>query len=363
MSISKRKLKNGKTVYDVSLEYGIVNGARDRVSKTFDTLKEAQAAEKDAERFRKAVADKTGKIRLSEYIDRFYWPVTSRRLEVTSLETYERDIRLRIKPYLGGYYLDALDRRKIQEMCDACATESVARKAVATLKTILNEAIGDGYITGNPALARFAYPPKGKKRDNGVILPDFEQINEFIAIVQNTATETITRLVMTGLMLGLRPEERYALDYEDFDFAKGTVYIKGAYVVAMKKNGGNQEKKTKTPLSKRLIPMPQAFIDWFYWTDNGTGAWITNKSGRRLSPSTGRHMWERYLKEHPELPPVTLENMRHSFATSCLHAGMNIEDLSRMLGHSDINTTFRRYVKPDLKNMRAGLAKIPYDFD
>ena len=72
-------------------------------------------------------------------------------------------------------------------------------------------------------------------------------------------------------------------------------------------------------------------------------------------------MWNRYLKEHPELPRVTLENMRHSFATACLHAGMNVEDLSRMLGHSDINTTYRRYVKPDLANIRAGLAKIPYD--
>lgn len=39
---------------------------------------------------------------------------------------------------------------------------------------------------------------------------------------------------------------------------------------------------------------------------------------------------------------------------------MNVEDLSRILGHSDINTTFRRYVKPDLKNMRRSVAVIPY---
>ena len=106
--------------------------------------------------------------------------------------------------------------------------------------------------------------------------------------------------------------------------------------------------------------MPKQFIDWFYYTDEGSGAWIKNKHGDRLSPSTAQKQWRRYLSEHPELPPVTLENMRHSFATSCLNAGMNIEDLSRMLGHSDINTTFRRYVKPDLKNIRAGLALIPY---
>ena len=360
MSIHKRQLKDGTTVYDVTLEYGIYRGKRLRECKTFHTLKAAQDADKDAKRYRQAVNDRSGKLRLSEYIDNFYWPIASRRLEVTSLETYEREIRKRIKPYLGNCFLEDIDRYKIQTMIDDCSTESVARKSVATLKTILNEAMGDGYIKSNPAMARFAYPKKGKKRDNGVILSDFSQIASFIAVVQNDALEPITRLVMTGLMLGLRPEERYALNYEDFDFENGTVYVHGAYVVASKKNGGNQLKKTKTPLSNRVIPMPKQFQDWFYYTSNGKGAWIVSSTGERLSPNYGRKLWNRYLDAHPELPRVTLENMRHSFATSCLHAGMNVEDLSRMLGHSDINTTYRRYVKPDLSNIRAGLAKIPY---
>lgn len=360
MSIRKRKLKDGSIVYDAILEYGLSGGQRDRQWRTFKTLKEAKAADDDARRYRDAVKNRTGKLRLSEYIDKYYWPITSRRLEATSLDTYERDIRLRIKPYLGDYFLDDLDRQKIQRMVDNCATESVARKAVATLKTILNEAVGDGFIDGNPATARYAYPKNRGKRDNGLILTDFKQIASFIDQVQDDAPEAITKLVMSGLMLGLRPEERYALNYEDFDFENGTVNVHGAYVVASRKHGGNQMKKTKTPLSNRLVPMPKPFADWFYWTDEKDGAWITNEYGGRLSPNGAQKRWMRYLAKHPDLPHITLENMRHSFATSCLNAGMHVEDLSRMLGHSDINTTYRRYVKPDLKNIREGLAKIPY---
>jgi len=360
MSIHARKLKNGKTVYDAILEYGTSSGVRVRESKTFQTKAEAKAAEEEARRYRDAASVRTGKIRLSEYIDRHYMPIASRRLQPTSLETYEREIDKRIKPYLGNFFLEDIDRRKIQRMVDSCKTEAVGRKAVATLKTILNEAVGDGFINGNPATARFAFPPKGRNRDNGLVLSDFGQIAQFIEDIQKDAPEPIVRLVMAGLMLGLRPEERYALDYEDFDFANGTVMVRNAYVTVSSKHGGNQLKSTKTKLSKRLIPMPQPFIDWFYWEDEGSGPWIKNRDGNRLSPSTGRKMWARYLRDHPDLPQVTLENMRHSFATSCLHAGMNVEDLSRMLGHSDINTTFRRYVKPDLKNMREGLSLIPY---
>lgn len=360
MSIKKRKLKSGRTVYDAVLEYGNDGNKRYRETKTFQTLKEAQAAEREAKRYREALRQRTGKIRLAEYIENHYMPIASKRLQVTSLETYETEIKKRIVPCLGRFFLDDLDRRKIQAMLDTCATETVARKALSTLKTILNEAKSDGYITTNPATFKYAFPPKGDKRGNGLVLTDFEQIAQFIAVVQNTAPESIVRLVMTGLMLGLRPEERYALDYESFNFADGVVTVKSAYVSANSRHGGNQLKPTKTELSTREIPMPKPFIDWFYFQDSGTGAWIVNESGERLSPSTAQKAWRRYLAAHPELPPVSLENMRHSFATSCLHAGMNIEDLSRMLGHSNINTTFKRYIKPDLANMRAGLAKIPY---
>ena len=295
------------------------------------------------------------KMTLGAYIDKVYWPIASRRLEATSLDTYEKEIRLRIKPHLGGCALVDIDRLAVQRMVDACATECVARKAVSTLKTILNEAVGDGYIASNPANARFAYPRKGKPRDNGVVLTDFGQIAYFLGQVRNDAPEAILRLVASGLLLGLRPEERYALDYEDLDFAELVVHVRSAYVTASGKHGGNQLKRTKTPLSTRVIPMPELFAELFA-CDGGHGPWVTGETGGRLSPSTAQKAWTRYLDAHPWLPRVTLENMRHSFATSCLNAGMHVEDVSRMLGHSDISTTYRRYVRPDLKNMREGLA-------
>lgn len=355
--ISKRKLKNGATVFDVTVEVG--RGTRHREKRTFQSLEDAKLYEQ-AEK-RKKLRKRSGILTVSEYIDGQYWPIASRRLEATSLDTYEKEIRLRIKPSIGDILLSDLTRKDIQGMLDCCATESVARKALGTLKTILNEAVSDGFMDANPALSKYALPKRKGKRDNGLVLTNFRDIASFIAQVQNDAPEAITRLVMTGLMLGLRPEERFALDYEDFDFEEGTVTIKAAYVTASKERGGNQLKGTKTAYSSRIIPMPKQFADWFYFTDGGHGPWITNAHGQRLSPSTARKMWYRYLAAHPELPRITMENMRHSFATACLHAGMNVADLSRMLGHSDINTTFRRYVKPDLENIREGLAKIPYE--
>lgn len=358
MSIARRKLKDGSTVYDATLEYGRVGGKRVREYRTFATLREARAAEADAKRCRDGLAHHGG-LKLAEYVERVYWPIASRRLAATSLDTYEKEIRLRILPSLGEMRLEDIDRRAVQAMVDSCATEPVARKALGTLKTILNEAVSDGYITANPALLKYALPKGGARRDNGLILPNFGQVASFVAVVQNDAQEAVVRLVMAGLMLGLRPEERYALDWEDLDPVDMTVHVHAAYVTASRVHGGVHMKRAKTANSDRVIPMPQAFADWLRTVPRGRGAWIVGRDGTRLSPSTGRKMWTRYLDAHPNLPRITLENMRHSFATSCLAAGMHVEDVSRMLGHADIGTTFRRYVKPDLANMRLGVALIP----
>lgn len=357
MSITRRRLKDGTYVYDAVLEYGTADGKRERKKRTFKSRRDAEAAERECERLRNAMRNRTGRITVAEYIDRFYWPIASRRLAATSLDTYRQEIDNRILPHLGSVRLDDLDRLRIQRMLDACPTESVARKALGLLKTILNEAIGDGFMSSNPAKARYAMPPKGKKRDNGLVLCDFRTISRYVKRVERTAPKPVARLVASGLALGLRPEERYALDYEDISLTDATVTVRGAYVTASARYGGVQMKETKTEGSRRVIPMNALFIEHIMLMEDGTGPWIMNRSGGRLSPSTGRKMWNRYLDAHPELPRVTLENMRHSFATACLHEGMNVEDVSRMLGHADINTTYRRYVRPDMESVRDGLRK------
>ena len=125
-----------------------------------------------------------------------------------------------------------------------------------------------------------------------------------------------------------------------------------------KERGGHVMKMPKTDLSNRTVPIPQMYWDYLYWEPLGQGAYILGADGKRISPSTAQHAWSRYLDRHPDLPRVTLENMRHSYATSCIHAGMAVADLSRILGHSDINTTYRRYVKPQFSDMQKSMVSI-----
>ena len=52
-------------------------------------------------------------------------------------------------------------RPMVQRMIDGCGTKRVTEKALGTLRTILNQAMGDGLIQSNPASARYVMPEPG----------------------------------------------------------------------------------------------------------------------------------------------------------------------------------------------------------
>lgn len=50
--------------------------------------------------------------------------------------------------------------------------------------------------------------------------------------------------------------------------------------------------------------------------------------------------------ERNKLPVVTMTNMRHSWATMAVEAGIAIETVAMFLGHSNIMTAYNHYIVP-----------------
>ena len=58
------------------------------------------------------------------------------------------------------------------------------------------------------------------------------------------------------------------------------------------------------------------------------------------------------IKEH------TFHALRHTFATRCIEAGVDIKSLSEILGHANVAITLNTYVHSSMETKREQLRKL-----
>lgn len=354
--MSIRKLKNGLWQVDVTLG-NKPDGTRDRRKKTCKTKAEAERTERTllARKDSRLVG---GRITIDDFIEDFFWPAKE-HLRSNTKRGYQRDIKLRILPAFSGRYIEDINRYDVQQMITACSSKKVATNARETLSSILGLAHQMEMIPRNPAGARFKYPPAAQHEPDhyGVWLSTFAEHKRFFdAVAQYEHDQLIDQMCVLGLCFGLRKGETFGLDWDNVDFAQKTISITQTYVLGI---GGASLEPPKTDKSVRTIPMTsyayKRLLEWFSERPrtSRSGAVLLSRYGERLNPHTGQEILKQFLVAHPDIPHITLHSMRHSFATSCINAGITVAKVSAWLGHREVATTYNRYVKPllcDLQN-------------
>ena len=343
--MSVTKLDDGRWLAKADLGFND-DGKRDRRQRRFRTRAEAAAqdakwtAEKEA---RKRI--RSGGMTLSEFVERVYWAGKA-DLDDGTLRGYRRDWENRIEPMLGSLALDDIRRSDIQQMISACPTHKTARNARDTLSSMLGWAVQMDMLESNPAIGRWVYPkrqPKASDHD-GVWLQSFAEIAQVMEKLRGDPDEL---LFGVGLMLGLRKGEILGLDWEDVDLDAGVAHIRRTYTSSF---GQMEEKAPKTEQSARDVPI-MGPLNALLTQHKAVSGPVCNIDGKRLAGATAtRHVARARVR--CGLPHVTLKSMRHSFATACIAAGIDVAVVSRMLGHTNVSTTYNRYVRPMQQGMK-----------
>jgi integrase len=314
----------------------------------------------DAQR---GVFDAPTKVTLGEFLTKEWLPAKRPSLRESTAASYEQLVRLYVIPKLGGVRLQLIDgsalNRLYADLLESGRNEhrrknvgaGLAPKTVRNLHGVLTKAFRDairwGRLQRNPCDA--ADPPKGKSPEMKAWSGD--QLRTFSRSVATHRWSGIWSLMATT---GMRRGEVLGLRWSDVDLEAATVTIRSTRVRFGTTITTSTPKTAKGNRTIALGPTVLAGLKAWRSTQNadrllmGAG-WmntadlvVTIADGSAPNPEAFSNVFGDLAKA-AELPIIRLHDVRHSYATAALAAGVPVKVVSQRLGHADVGVTLKIY--------------------
>lgn len=339
--------------YEVTVSVGVdpATGRRRRLYRWARTKREA---ERELARLLAAVDAGTwadpGRLELAEYLRERWLPHVRTRVRARTALRYEQLLERHVVPVIGSVKLRALRPAHVQEVVDrALGAGLAARSVVAVYRTLhgaLAQAVRWQLLGQNPAVA--VRPPRAPRPELRV--PDAATVARLLEAARGTRLEVPLVLACS---CGLRRGEVLGLRWPDVDLEAGRLRV----TASLQKVGGRLELlPPKTDRGRRTVALPPATVAVLRrhrkeqatrrlllgegWSDRG---FVVDRGDGEPIPPDGLSRDFHRLARRLGLPGLRLHDLRHSFATTLLEAGVHPKVVSEALGHSSVAFTMDTY--------------------
>lgn len=299
--------------------------------------------------------------------------------------SYSRNLRLHVLPYLGSAPLASVDAGTLNGLYARLLAEGrrnqlgggLSGRSVGYVHTIVHRLFKDavrwGRLARNPAAS--ADPPKASATARQE-LPIWSPL-ELRAFLSSIATDRLAALYLLLATTGMRRGEALGLRWADVDLDAGRAAIRQTVIVV---NHQIQLGQPKTAKGTRKIELDPATVTALRehrkrqaaerllvgrgWADQGLV--FCQPTGAPMHPERVSEAFTRRTRS-AGLPIIRLHDLRHTWATLALGAGVHPKVVQERLGHSTISVTLDIYshatsaLHSDAANKVAGLIFGPVD--
>lgn len=201
--------------------------------------------------------------------------------------------------------------------------------------------------------------PSLAKRDLQIIPLSYQKHMEQVLLSEKNGTALG---VLIALHTGMRIGEICALQWDDVDLVNKLIYVRHT-ITRVKTNDEIQKTKLvidtpKTPSSYREIPISSVLgsilDEAFIYRES---KYVVSNSDSFVSTRTFDYRYRQLLKRN-NIELTNFHTIRHTFATRCIEAGMDVKTLSEILGHSSAAITLNTYVHPSMEIKRKQIEKL-----
>lgn len=286
------------------------------------------------------------------------------RVKESTYVKYSTAIDKRIKPKLGGCFIEALSTFLVEEFTQELLYEDeLSPKTVKDILIVLHSVLKYSARQYQGAFPNVEiYYPKTVKKEMRVLTK--EEQERFVNYLLND-TDNCKFGTLLALLTGMRIGEICALRAENISLKDKTVKITST-MQRIKDFDANRTAKTKIVItdpksdtSARIIPLGDFSLKLCqkYIPNNPSAFVLSGSSAEIIEPRTLQYKMEKYCKDCC-LEDVHFHTLRHTFATRCVEVGFEIKSLSEILGHSSPQITLERYVHSSLELKRDNMNKL-----
>lgn len=253
--------------------------------------------------------------------------------------------------------LDRLSKERLAEWKNEIAAKDLSlatKKGIyQAFNAMLNYAVKLDYLPKNPlsALGTFKDANRFVKPSDKLHYYTAEQFLDFLAVAKEKA-DTIEEwsyyvFFAIAFFTGARKGEIHALKWSDID--GDIMHIRRS--ITQKLKGGDVETPPKTPSSVRDIQIPKPLLDILneHKQRQQEVALVKFNEDFRICGvnrplrDTSIENKNKAFAKTAGLPHIRIHDFRHSHVSVLVNEGINIQEIARRLGHSDIKMTLNTY--------------------
>jgi integrase len=285
-------------------------------------------------------------------------PAAKARIKPSTWDSFDLTTRKYIVPRLGSIEVQGLTPGRVRAFYSELLIGGGANgrpfspKTVHNVYAVLHAALADavalGYVPINVASSKLAPPPTGDRPEMKVWSPA-----ELGAFLDHVAQDRLYAAWLLFATTGLRRGELLGLRWTDVDLDTARIAIRSNRVRAAKVvvAGTPKTKKGTRPLALdpdtlaalrewRKRQLEERLLIGSRYVDSGLV--FTYPDGSPILPNR-ISIWFRAHVRRSGLPTIRLHDVRHSYATAALDAGVPVKVVSERLGHANVQITMDTY--------------------
>lgn len=287
-----------------------------------------------------------------------YCNIRKNEMRESTLDKFKHITENHILPELGGLKLSKITppilaqwKMSIEGKGLALATK---QSAYSPLRAMLNYAVKMEYIPKNPLDKVGNFKSSGDiKKEMDFYTP--QEFKRFLSAARQNAQEAEERGFLSewdyyvffaiAFYTGLRKGEIHALQWSDISDS----FLSVKRSIAQKLKGGDRETAPKNKASVRTLQIPVPLLTILEehkkrWKKHeGFSASYRVCGGEKCLRDTSVENRNKRFAEAAGVKKIRIHDFRHSHVSLLANKGINIQEIARRLGHSNIEMTWNTY--------------------